>query len=107
MVSIGFKNCIHNCIVLYLINEHKVTTLAKAAVLAYEFSVTNKMLFQQPKHERSFTWSGAYSVYPQPSSPASPSANSVCFYCHKSGHLIAQCQALNKKEEQSLSSVSG
>uniref|UniRef100_A0A672HFT3 CCHC-type domain-containing protein n=1 Tax=Salarias fasciatus TaxID=181472 RepID=A0A672HFT3_SALFA len=96
-----FKACLPERIVVYL-NEQKVSTLSSASVLADEYVLTHKSVFQ-PGSEKSGT-------------PAVPSVSTRvvnkrnerdCFYCHRSGHLIANCPALKRKQSGSGSPPKG
>lgn len=84
------------------LNEQKVTTLQEAAVLAEEFALTHKSIFVG-KHETSShekTLRNADSQPQQPTGgPPSPKSDRQCFYCHKTGHVIADCLSL-KREQQ-------
>lgn len=88
-----FKNCLHEDLIVYL-NEQKVTTLQEAAVLADEFALTHKSVFvkSEPLADES--------VHPDPSDRPSSGAERarLCFYCHQAGHLIADCEALKRKQ---------
>lgn len=103
-----FKHCLPNAVCTYL-NEQKVKTLDRAAVLADEFALTHKQsfdkdhveqrkktLFQKTNPSRSFS---AASGYSRKSSTVNAPAEKVCFYCKKPGHLIAECPVLGKKQK--------
>ncbi|CAJ1087392.1 uncharacterized protein LOC118469438 [Xyrichtys novacula] len=88
-----FKKCLPERIVVYL-NEQKVSSLSAASVLADEFVLTHKPVF--------------LSTYEKPRAPAPQSGQArvfhrrdekSCNYCHKSGHLIANCPSLNRKKQ--------
>uniref|UniRef100_A0A3B1J0P6 Gypsy retrotransposon integrase-like protein 1 n=1 Tax=Astyanax mexicanus TaxID=7994 RepID=A0A3B1J0P6_ASTMX len=89
-----FKNCLPEQVVTYL-NEHKVSSLSEGAVLADEYILTHKISFKPVK------------VYPPvvPYRRAKPNpsgrVSDECFYCHKPGHVIANCQKLKGKQEKS------
>lgn len=91
-----FKKCLPERIVLYL-NEQKVTKLSIAAVLADEFALTHKNVFGFVRSEKN----GSAVV----SLPTVTTKNKVeqsrerreCFYCHKTGHVIADCMILKRK----------
>uniref|UniRef100_A0A672PHY8 CCHC-type domain-containing protein n=1 Tax=Sinocyclocheilus grahami TaxID=75366 RepID=A0A672PHY8_SINGR len=94
-----FKGCLPERVVVYL-NEQKVNALSQAAVLADEFVLTHKGVFSVTHTEKSTT-SG-------PSQSQSARIKSVtsqlkevrdCFYCHKHGHLIADCPVLRRKQQ--------
>lgn len=95
----SLRELIPERIVVYL-NEKKVTSLSSAAVLANEYLLTHKTVFNSVPVEK-------------PRSAANVSTNSSkankskpeereCFYCHKSGHVITNCLALKRKEQSSL-----
>ncbi|XP_058254433.1 uncharacterized protein LOC131358974 [Hemibagrus wyckioides] len=103
MLLEDFKNCLPERVSVYL-NECKVNTLSQAAMLADEFILTHKTLFlskpkqpipgeQKPKPE-------------QPGPVSSPGRNRTrslnvdCFYCHRPGHVAADCFALKRKQER-------
>ncbi|XP_049912636.1 uncharacterized protein LOC126397732 [Epinephelus moara] len=98
-----FKTCLPENIVVYL-NEQKVESLSKAAVCADEFVLTHRVAF--PSARREHTPSPGVNIHKNPKLPtkspqrpntASPDSRE-CFYCHVSGHLIASCPALQRKE---------
>ncbi|KAF3706922.1 hypothetical protein EXN66_Car000093 [Channa argus] len=96
-----FKTCLPERIVVYL-NEQKVDFLSKAAVLADEFVLTHRVVFPYVHGENKLTGSpdkknNLSSKTPQCANP-SFSEGRECFYCHKSGHLIASCPVLQRKE---------
>uniref|UniRef100_A0A3B3BUU0 Gypsy retrotransposon integrase-like protein 1 n=1 Tax=Oryzias melastigma TaxID=30732 RepID=A0A3B3BUU0_ORYME len=88
-----FKNALPERLVVFL-NEQKVSSLSKAAVLADEFVLTHRNVFgalrPQSKPEPPFSRPND-----RPKPPTSPPR--LCFFCHKKGHLIADCHALKKK----------
>ncbi|XP_047222493.1 uncharacterized protein LOC124868900 [Girardinichthys multiradiatus] len=87
-----FKKCIPERVLLYL-NEQKVTTLASAAVLADEYVLT---------HKSSFIVNEKTPVNSVPLSQMVktivPKDSRECFYCHKPGHVIADCLVLKRKK---------
>lgn len=94
-----FKSCLPEHVVVYL-NEQKVSSLSHAAVLADEFVLTHKTVFSSRTDK-----SVARSPLPMPDQssrskvvPLSKDAHE-CFYCHKQGHLIADCNALKRKQQ--------
>uniref|UniRef100_A0A8C1TD20 Gypsy retrotransposon integrase-like protein 1 n=1 Tax=Cyprinus carpio TaxID=7962 RepID=A0A8C1TD20_CYPCA len=98
-----FKGCLPERVVVYL-NEQKVSSLSHAAVLADEFVLTHKTVFSSRMDKST--------VRPSTSDQSSrlktvPSSKDVreCFYCHKQGHLIADCNALKRKQTQQPKSV--
>lgn len=78
-------------IVLHL-NEQRATSLATAAVLADEFVLTHKTAFPSDKPRSSL-------VVPKPQGLNKDERE--CFYCHKAGHVIADCLTLKRKEQMS------
>lgn len=97
-----FKSCLPERIVTYL-NEQKVASLSHAAVLADEFVLTHKSVFSSVRTE---------SVLPTLLPSSQPSlirgkntqkqtiVDRECFYCHKIGHVIADCLTLKRKQQQ-------
>lgn len=94
MLVVEFKNCVPERTIVYL-NEQKATTLQQAATLADEFVLSHRNVFprREPLHRDS----------QQKVSDTQPVVGNVprlsltverqCFYCHKTGHLIADCAA--------------
>lgn len=101
-----FKKCLPERVVVYL-NEQKVNSLSQAAVLADEFVLTHKTVFSSARPEKN---SSVQSTHPQPSRAKSPSPRlkevRECFYCHKQGHVIADCLTLKRKQQQQQPSKS-
>lgn len=92
-----FKNCLPERIIVYL-NEQKATTLQQAAILADEFALTHKATFTResiPNKQRDRTPQSTFS------NGSKPEKLRQCFYCHKTGHLIAECDALKRKQPMS------
>uniref|UniRef100_A0A8P4FXX4 CCHC-type domain-containing protein n=1 Tax=Dicentrarchus labrax TaxID=13489 RepID=A0A8P4FXX4_DICLA len=91
-----FKKCLPERIVVYL-NEQKVSALSAAAVLADEYVLTHKATFSSGPVE------GSHRNPVSAPSPPSPSrlqrAERKCFYCHQTGHIIADCLVLKRKEQ--------
>ena len=89
-----FKRCLPDRIVVYL-NEQKVSSLSCAAVLADEYVLTHKAAFGPQ--------TGGVSDGRR-SSASGQTSNSVqkddreCYYCHKTGHVIANCLTRKGKE---------
>ena len=101
-----FKKNLPDRVVVYL-NEQKVTTLAEASVLADEFVLTHRSSFSSNSADRV----PPPSVNEIGSIPFSSNRNAreprECFYCHKSGHVIANCLALKRKSDQSVPQTKG
>ncbi|XP_039863188.1 uncharacterized protein LOC120718658 [Simochromis diagramma] len=95
-----FKKCLPERIVTYL-NEQKVSSLTNAALLADEFVLTHKSVFcaqnsfQENLSERKRS---PRAVRKNVSQFSAKSNGRECFYCHDSGHLIAACPVLKRKE---------
>ena len=89
-----FKRCLPDRIVVYL-NEQKVSSLSCAAVLADEYMLTHKAAFGPQ--------TGSVSDGRRSSASGGPTSNNVqkedreCFYCHKTGHVIANCLTRKNK----------
>ena len=83
-----------------------MTSLSKAAVLADEFVLTHKNVFVPPfRPDRA---SVSRPVRPDPVNPpfekargpqSPPRGDRECFYCHKKGHIIADCLSLKRKQQ--------
>ncbi|KAL4006226.1 NLR family CARD domain-containing protein 3 [Sarotherodon galilaeus] len=91
MLLEDFKQCLPESIVLYL-NEQKVTTLATAGVLADEYVLTHKSSFLVKEKSQFSAAQQASTV-----KPLGSKESRECFYCHKPGHVIADCLALKRK----------
>ena len=88
-----FKKCLPERIVVYL-NEQKVSALSTAAVLADEYVLTHKATFSSGPVE------GSHRSAPSSLSPPRwQSTERKCFYCHQTGHIIADCSVLKSKEQ--------
>lgn len=100
-----FKGSLPDKIVTYL-NEQKVSSLSRAAVLSDEFLLTHKNVFVSSNLEKS--------TVPRPSKMESVSLpdrsrqgslrDTECFYCHKRGHILANCLNLKRKQQFTASS---
>ena len=81
---------------------NKKLSLAKAAVVADEFTLTHKSVFVSPvRRETSVSdnkklWSPKASGRPT----FAAGESRAWFYCHKSGHLISACPALKRQKRQ-------
>ncbi|CAI5665547.1 unnamed protein product [Oreochromis niloticus] len=98
-----FKNCISERMAVYL-NEQKVSTLQQAATLADEFALVHKAsIIKQVRRDTLAKASGASGEQgtrgevPVPR----PGSDGKCFFCFKSGHLIANCGAYKQKRSVS------
>lgn len=97
-----FKNCVPERTALYL-NEQKVSTVQQAAVLADEYALMHKTVFV--KRSNDFGGSAPHESVSDVKSkwvPSSPTTKSrkECSYCHKLGHLMADCHSLKRKNER-------
>ncbi|KAK0148503.1 hypothetical protein N1851_011158 [Merluccius polli] len=96
-----FKNCVTERTVIYL-NEQKVATLQQAATLAEEFALMHKSVFSKsdPPFHRGFSQRSDDARITQPRAALSgPMAERQCFFCHKPGHLIADCISMKRKQQ--------
>ncbi|CAI5656311.1 unnamed protein product [Oreochromis niloticus] len=98
-----FKNCISERMAVYL-NEQKVSTLQQAATLADEFALVHKTRIV--KHERRDTLAKASGATVEQDTRGEvpvprPRSDRKCFYCFKSGHLIADCEAYRRRQPAS------
>ncbi|XP_023815218.1 uncharacterized protein LOC110015381 [Oryzias latipes] len=96
-----FKGSLPEKVVVFL-NEQKVTSLSKAAVMADEFVLTHKTVFWS--HSEGLAGPRPLRVEPR-SFPqdkprelsTSPRGSRECFYCHKRGHVVVDCPGLKRK----------
>ncbi|XP_049452217.1 uncharacterized protein LOC125900944 [Epinephelus fuscoguttatus] len=100
-----FKNCLPERTAVYL-NEQKVSTLQQAAKLADEFTLTHKTVFVKRDSFQNKSTSkpdiqvrSINSVGPKPDRP--------CYYCLKSGHLIADCEAWKQRQKMASKQPKG
>lgn len=110
MLLEDFKNALPDKVVVFL-NEQKVTSLQKAAILADEFVLTHRNVFVPSSRSdrvpvsRPVGPDTGYHSSEKPKGPTSPPrVNRECFYCRKKGHLIADCLSLKRKQSSSSSS---
>ncbi|KAI3355662.1 hypothetical protein L3Q82_004257 [Scortum barcoo] len=91
-----FKKCLPERLVVHL-NEQKVKTLSVAAVLADEYVLMHKTVFPPLSTEKR-----PMAVNPSsaPKVTAPGKEERECYYCHKTGHVIANCLLLKRKEQQ-------
>lgn len=99
ILSEEFKTSLPEKIVLYL-NEQKVESLSKAAVLADEFVLTHQVAFSSARGENNpagpvVRSPKVHSLRPPTASPDSRE----CFYCHEIGHSIAASPAQRAQSE--------
>ena len=101
-----FKNCVPERTVVYL-NEQKVTTLQQAAMLADEFDLTHRPVFfrRDPLHHDSYQKDADTQSVRGNVSMSGSRVEKPCFYCHKPGHLIAECFSWKQKQQGSGSAL--
>ncbi|XP_067261173.1 uncharacterized protein [Chanodichthys erythropterus] len=97
-----FKGCIPDRVVVYL-NEQKVTSLSQASVLADEFALTHKSIFAPVRTDKVLFSSVTSKDQSRSKNVPKPKEDRECFYCHKSGHLIADCIVLKRKQQSNTS----
>lgn len=96
-----FKKCAPERCVVYL-NEQKVTSLNEAAVFADEFTLTHKSVFVPSRVKATDAGQVAPTKTTIPKPPSGPTREGrECFYCHKKGHVIADCFLAKKKNTSS------
>lgn len=102
-----FKGTLPEKVVVFL-NEQKVTSVSKAAVLADEFVLTHKHVFVssfRSNREAPLRPMGQsigrppFDKFKGPPSP--PRSDRECFYCHKKGHVISDCFSLKRRQQVS------
>uniref|UniRef100_A0A671U619 SCAN box domain-containing protein n=1 Tax=Sparus aurata TaxID=8175 RepID=A0A671U619_SPAAU len=95
-----FKNQLPDKIVIYL-NEQKVVTIADAAVLADEFTLTHVSVFSSPVRREPVSTDrrvrSPNGARRNVTASASARETRECFYCHEQGHLIGACPTLKRK----------
>ncbi len=100
MLLEDFKGCLSERVVTYL-NEQKVTSLSQAAVLADEFVLTHKSVFISARSDKTLALPSLQNSNPRVKvSPLQSKETRECFYCHKTGHIIADCLTLKQKQQQ-------
>ncbi|KAI3357900.1 hypothetical protein L3Q82_016288, partial [Scortum barcoo] len=104
-----FKSTLPEKIVMFL-NEQKVASLSRAAVMADEFVLTHKNVFVFASSSYPDRVSVSRPARPDPGRPpfekakgppSPPREARECFYCHKRGHVIADCLSLKRKQSSS------
>lgn len=93
-----FKSCIPERIVVYL-NEQKVTSLTQASVFADEFTLTHKSVFSARTEKVLSSHFTSKDQSRSKSNPIRAKEDRECYYCHKPGHVIAECLALKRKQQ--------
>ncbi len=100
-----FKNCVPERVVVYL-NEQKVSSLSQASVFADEFALTHKNVFTPVRSDKTAPVPLSNQSRPKFVAPKSRE-DRECFYCHKFGHLIADCSVLKRKQQSSVTKSVG
>jgi hypothetical protein len=106
-----FKNCVPEAVATYL-SEQRVARIGDAAVLADEYVLAHKTVFNDNPREAKdhasprplrFTagsdGTGSSGFSTKPASSGSGNSERVCFFCKKPGHVIADCYALERKQK--------
>lgn len=88
--------CLPERMVVHL-NEQKVDSLSAAAIMADEYVLTHKVVFPPPDKPRSASAITADICTSR--APPVRKEERECFYCHKTGHVIANCLSLQRKEQ--------
>lgn len=98
-----FKRCVSERCATYL-NGRKVTLLGDAAVQADEFTLNHKAVFvQSPRSAKPGSASSTISVKGDTARtdsrpiPTMTRESRECFYCHRKGHVLADCFLAKKK----------
>lgn len=102
-----FKSSVPENVVLHL-NEQKVTSIANAAVLADEFTLTHRNVFVTPRRNAMFSTSintdqDVRSVLShtkpntQLNSLRKKNVKRACFFCLDPNHIISECRAWKQK----------
>ena len=112
MILEEFKNCLPSEVKIY-IEEQKTATLHQAAVQSDDYSLTHKTSFGRASYHsgdkaREQDEANTNLGLPLFSSPnpdrklARIPSGPTCFYCKKRGHVMAECNALEKKNQRLL-----
>ena len=112
-----FKRCINSDVKSFL-DEKEVETLEKAARLADDYSLTQKVSFVSKANPRkpfypssghkpspSFQSGNSNQNAPKPKPPGenkghNPLSQPICNYCKQSGHIVSDCPVLKRKREK-------
>lgn len=92
------------------LNEHKVTTLSDAVLMADEFvlyhqssvhlnELSRSKLSVSVKNKKMVARQSVVSTSADNASFTHTNGEMVCFYCRKTGHKIPDCAVLKKKEK--------
>ncbi len=93
-----FKGCIPDRIAVYL-NEQKVSSLSNVSVLADDFALTHKTIFTAHTEKVPSISPVLKDQSHFKSTGTKVREERECFYCHKTGHVIADCLALKRKQQ--------
>jgi len=103
-----FKSCVPNAVAMYL-NEHKVSKMSDAALMAEEFVLTHQLsvshlndlsrskLSVTVKNKMVVACQNAVSNFADNTSVTRTKGELVCFYCKKPGHKISDCIAQERE----------
>lgn len=94
-----FKNCVTERTALYL-NEQKVNTVQQAAVLADEYTLLHKTVFKRVSDTDVPLDNESFSDHKTKWVPSTLKSRKECSYCHKIGHVKAECRCLKRKQER-------
>ncbi len=100
-----FKNCVPERVIVYL-NKQKVSSLSQASVFADKFALTHKKVFTPVRSDKTAPIPLSNQSRPKFVAPKSRE-DRECFYCHKTGHLIADCSMLKRKQQSSVTKSVG
>ncbi len=91
-----FKYCVPERTALYL-NEQKVSTVQQAAVLADEYTLMHKTVFVKRASDTGELLGKEKESFPDCKNkwvPSSQKSRRECSYCHRTGHVMAECRSL-------------
>ncbi len=83
-----------------------MSSLSQASVFADEFTLTHKNVFTPVCSDKTAHTPLSNQSRPKFVAPKSRE-DRECFYCHKSGHLIADCSMLKRKQQSSVTKSVG
>ena len=99
MLLEDFKSCLSERTTVYLI-EQKVSTIQQAAMLADEFALIHRTVFnKRDSFNHEFPQRDETRVHN--SGPSNLKTEKVCFFCRRSGHLVVDCEAWKRKQSGS------
>ncbi len=83
-----------------------MSSLSQASVFADEFALTHKKVFTPVRSDKTAPIPLSNQSRPKFVAPKSRE-DRECFYCHKTGHLIADCSMLKRKQQSSVTKSVG